>query len=94
LSARHPLVAVDDQVRLRLRGGDHDDRRPLAAGRQQAPMTFRLMHPKVLQTPLKLVKFQPHPLRSLRHSNLHQFSSGIERRDRRSVAASVLESAS
>jgi hypothetical protein len=85
LERRHPLVAVDDQVMLRLRGADHDDRRLLAAGRQrrqQAPMTFRPMHPKVLQTPLKLVKFQPHPLRSLRHSNLHQFSSGIARRDR------------
>jgi len=82
---RHPLVAVDDQVMLRLLGGDHHDRRLLAAGSQrcqQAPMTFRPMHPKVLQTPLKLVKFQPHPSPSLRHSNLHQLSSGIARRDR------------
>lgn len=85
LERRHPLVAVDDQVMLRLRGGHHHDRRLLAAGRQrrqQAPMTLRPMHPKVLQTPFKLVKFQPHPLRSLRHSNLHLFSSGIARRDR------------
>jgi hypothetical protein len=82
LKRRDPLVAVDDQVMLRLLGGDHYDRRLLAAGRQrrqQAPMTLRPMHPKVFQPPLKLVKFQTHPSRSLRHSNLPQFSSGIAR---------------
>ena len=83
LKRRHALVAVDDQIMLRLRGGDHDDRRLLTAGRQrrkQAPMTFRPMHPKVLQTPLKLVPFQPHALAPLRNSNLHQIPSGIARR--------------
>ena len=77
---RHPLVAVDDQVMLRLLGDDHHDRRLLAAGSQrcqQAPMTFRPMHPKVLQTPLKLVKFQPHPSPSLRHSNLTSCHLGL-----------------
>jgi hypothetical protein len=83
LERRHPLVAVDDQVMLRLLGGDHDDRHLLAAGRQrcqQAPMTLRPMHTKVLQTPLKLVPFQPHALGPLRNSNLHQIPSGIARR--------------
>lgn len=83
LERRDSLVAVDDQVMLRLLGRDHHDRRLLAAGRQrrqQAPMTFRPMHPKVLQTPLKLVPFQPHALGPLRNSNLHQIPSVIARR--------------
>jgi hypothetical protein len=75
-----PLVAVDHHVTVRLRGGDHHDRRLLAAGRQrrqQPPLTLRPMHPEVLQPPFKLVKFQPHPFRPLRNSNLHQVRSGI-----------------
>ena len=82
LQSRHSLVAVDDQVVLWLLAGDHDDRRLLTAGRQrrkQATMTFRPMHPKVLQTSLKLVPFQPHALGPLRNSNLHQIPSGIAR---------------
>ena len=79
---RHPLVAVDDDVMIRLLGGDHDDRRLLAAGRQrcqQAPITLRPTHPEVLQTKLKLAPFQPHRPGSLLHSNLHQRRSAIAR---------------
>jgi hypothetical protein len=56
----------------------------LTAGRQrrqQPPLTFRPMHPKVLKTPLKLMEFQPHPLHPLDNSNLHQVASGIARQD-------------
>jgi len=80
-----PLVAVDHQVVLSLLGLNHDDRRLLAAGRQrrqQTPMPFRPAHPKVLQTPLKLMEFQPHPLDYLDSSTLHQLRSGIARQDR------------
>jgi hypothetical protein len=80
-----PLIAVDHQVMLRLLGRDHHDRRLLAAGRQrrqQAPMTLRPAHPKVLKTPLKLVEFQPHDPHPLDSSTLHQLRSGIARQDR------------
>ena len=79
---RHPLIAVDDDVMIRLRGGDHDDRRLLSAGRQrcqQTPITLRPAHPKMLQTKLKLVPFQPHRAPSLLHSNLHQRRSAMAR---------------
>ena len=85
LERRHPLIAVDDQVMLRLLGGHHDDRRLLAAGRQrrqQTPMPLRPAHAKVLQTPLKLMKFQPHALHPLDSSTLQQLRSGIARQDR------------
>jgi hypothetical protein len=45
-------------------------------------MTFRPMHPKVLQTPLNLVKFQPHEPHPLDSSTLHQLRSGIAWLDR------------
>lgn len=63
LQRRYPLVAVDDHVMIRLRGGHHHDRRLLSAGRkrcQQAPIRLRPAHPKVLKTPLQLMEFQPH----------------------------------
>ncbi len=85
LQRGHPLVAVDDQVMLRLLGGHHDNRRLLTAGRQrrkQPPMALRPMHAKVLQASLKLVELQPHPPRSLDSSTLHQVRSGIARPDR------------
>jgi len=81
---RDALVAVDDQIMLRLLAGHHHDGRLLTAGRQrrqQPPLTFRPMHPKVLQAPLKLVQFQPHAPCSLDHSNLHQMESGIARQE-------------
>jgi len=80
LERRHPLVAVDDHVMIWLFGGDHHDRGLLSAGRQrsqQAPITLRPLRPKVLQTTLKLVPFQPHPARSLTHSSLHQNRSAF-----------------
>jgi hypothetical protein len=64
-------------------GGHHHDRRLLTAGRQrsqQAPITLRPPHPKVLQTALKLVPFQSHQARSLDHSSLHQNRSAFARR--------------
>ena len=83
LERRHPLVAVDDHVMIRLFGADHHDRGLLPAGRQrsqQAPITLRPLHPKVLQAALKLVPFQPHQARSLDHSSLHQNRSAFARR--------------
>ena len=83
LQRRHPLIAVDDHVMIGLIGGDHHDRRLLAAGRQrsqQAPITLRPLRPKVLQTTLKLVPFQPHQARFLHHSSLHQNRSAFARR--------------
>jgi hypothetical protein len=85
LERRDPLVAVDDQVTIRLLGCNHYDRRLLSAGRkrrQQPPLTLRPAHSKVLQTPLKLMKFQPHVRRPLDSSTLHQVSSGIARQHR------------
>jgi hypothetical protein len=85
LERHHPLIAVDQQILIRLLGRNHDDRRLLTAGRQrrqQSPMTFRTTHAKMLQAPLKLMEFQlhdPHPLDS---STLHQIASGIARQDR------------
>jgi hypothetical protein len=84
LERRDPLVAVDHQVTIRLLGGNHHDGRLLTAGRQrrqQPPLTLRPAHSKVLQTPLKLMKFQPHAPLPLYHSNLHQIASGIARPD-------------
>lgn len=82
LQCRHPLVAVDDHVTIRLFGGHYDDRRLLAAGRQrpqQTPIWVRPAHPKMLQSKFKLVPFQPHRPCTL-HSNLHRFGSAIARR--------------
>lgn len=41
------------------------------------PMPFWPAHAKVLKTPLKSMKFQPHPLRPLDNSNLQRVASGI-----------------
>ncbi len=58
------LVAVDNQVTLRLIGnGDHHDRRLLARGGQrgqQPPLPARLADPQMLQAPVELVKLQLH----------------------------------
>jgi len=75
-----PLIAVDQQIFIRLLGGNHDDRRLLTAGRQrrqQSPLSLRTAHAKVLETPLKLMKFQPHDTHPLDSSTLHQIRSGI-----------------
>ena len=85
LQRRDPLIAVDDQITIWLRGCDHHDRRLLTAGRkrrQQPPLPLRPAHPKVLQAPLKLVQFQPHLPHSLDRSTLHLAESGIARRHR------------
>jgi hypothetical protein len=82
LKGSDSLIAVDHQITINLFGCDHDDRRLLAARgqrSQQAPLALRTAHAKVLQTPLKLVKFQPHPWPLLRNSNLHPIPSGIAR---------------
>jgi hypothetical protein len=84
LQRGYPLIAVDNQIVLGLLGCYHDDRRLLTAGRQrrqQATMPLRTMHPKVLQTPLKLVEFQLHPCRPrIRYyPNMSQAGSGIAR---------------
>jgi hypothetical protein len=82
LQCRDPLIAVDDQITIRLLGRNHDDRRLLTAGRQrrqQPPLSLRPAHTKVLQAPLKLVEFQPHAPRSLDSSTLHPAASGIAR---------------
>jgi hypothetical protein len=84
LERREPLVAVDHQVAVRLLGWNHYDRRLLTAGRQrrqQPPMPLRPSHAKVLQTPFKLVEFQPHDTHPLDSSTLHQVATGIARRD-------------
>jgi len=83
LQSRYPLIAVDDQIVLRLLGRDHHDRRLLTAGRQrrqQPPPPLRPKRAKVLQAPLKLVEFQPHLPRSLDRSTLRPAASGIARR--------------
>jgi len=82
LECGDPLVAVDDQIMLRLLGSHHHDRRLLTAGRQrcqQPPMPFRPAHAKMLQTPLKLMEFQTHDTHPLDSSTLHQIRSGIAR---------------
>jgi len=85
LECSHPLITVDHQITISLFGCDHDDRRLLTARGQrgqQAPLTLRTAHVKVLQTPLKLMKFQPHSSPLLRPSNLHPIPSGIARQER------------
>ena len=85
LERRDPLVAVDHQVTIRLFTRNHYDRRLLTADRQrrqQTPMAFRPAHAQVFQTPLKLMKFQPHAPRPLDNSNLHQIQSRIAQQDR------------
>jgi hypothetical protein len=84
LERSDPLIAVDHQITVRLLGSNHNDRRLLAAGRQrrqQPPMPFRPAHTKVLKTPLKLMKLQPHGIHPLDNSTLHQIRSGIARQD-------------
>jgi hypothetical protein len=83
LERSDPLIAVDHQVTIRLLSRNHHDRRLLTAGcqrRKQPPMAFRPAHPKVLQTPLKLMEFQTHDTHPLDSSTLHQIRSGIARR--------------
>jgi hypothetical protein len=85
LKCRDPLIAVDQQIFIRLFGGNHDDRRLLTAGcqrRQQSPMPLRTTHAKVLETALKLMKFQTHETHPLDSSTLHQIRSGIARQVR------------
>lgn len=82
LECSDPLIAVDHQITIRLFACDHDDRGLLTARGQrgqQAPLTLRMAHAKVLQSTLKLMKFQPHCSPLLRHSNLHPIPSGIAR---------------
>jgi hypothetical protein len=89
---RNSLIAVDDQITIRLLGSYHDDRRLLTAGRQrrqQPPLPLWPAHTKVLQAPLKLVQFQPHAPRSLDSSTLHPAASGIARQ-RRVVSPDLL----
>jgi hypothetical protein len=84
LECRDPSIAVDQQIFIRLPGGNHDDRRLLTAGcqrRQQSPMPLRTAHAKVLKTPLKLMEFQTHDTHPLHSSTLHQIRSGIARQD-------------
>jgi len=86
LQRGHPLVAIDHQIAIGLLGGHHDDRRLLPAGRQrrqQTAMPLRPMHPQVLQSPFKLVKFQMRHCRPpIRHyTNIEQAESGIARHD-------------
>jgi hypothetical protein len=62
-------VAIDEQIPLGLIHGDNDDRRLLSTGRQRSQqplLPLRPVHTQVLQTPLKLVKFQLHDLPPLR----------------------------
>jgi hypothetical protein len=80
-----PPVAVDEQIALGLICRDDDDRRLLPTGRQrcqQPLLALRPMRAQVLQTPLKLVKFQLHRLRPRRRYlvNMQQAESGIARR--------------
>jgi hypothetical protein len=92
LERSDPLITVDHQVTVWLLGRNHNDRRLLTAGcqrRQQPPMAFRPAHEKVLQTPLKLVEFQPHARRSLDSSTLRLPASGIARQ-RRVVSPDLL----
>ena len=82
LQRTDPPVAVDEQIALRLIGGDDDDRRLLPAGRQrcqQTLLTLRPVHAQMLQSPLKLVEFQLHRLRPRRRYpvNMQQVGSGI-----------------
>jgi hypothetical protein len=81
-----PPVAVDEQIALGPICGDDDNRRLLPTGRQrrQQPMlAFRPVRAQVLQTPLKLVKFQLHRFRPrCRYPvNMQQAESGIAHRE-------------
>ena len=81
-----PPVAVDEQIALGLIRDDDVDRRLLPAGRQrcqQPLLAFRPVRAQVLQTPLKLVKFQLHGFRPRRRYpvNMQQAESGIARRE-------------
>ncbi len=70
LQRRHALVAVDDQVTVRLAGDrHHHDGRLLPAGRQrgqQPPLAGRRPHPQMLPAPIELVKLQLHDCLRLR----------------------------
>jgi hypothetical protein len=82
LQRPHSSVAVDKQIALGLIHGDHDDRRLLSTGRQRSQqplLALRPVHTQVLQTPLKLVKFQLHGLRPRRRYlvNMQQTESRI-----------------
>jgi hypothetical protein len=82
LERRDSLIAVDDEISVRLLGLNHHDRRLLTAGRQrcqQPPLSIRTTHAKVFKTMLKLVEFQTHHTHPLDSSTLHQVRSGIAR---------------
>jgi hypothetical protein len=86
LQSPDPPVAVDEQIALGLICGDDDDRRLLPTGRQrcqQPLLALRPMRTQVLQTPLKLVKFQLHGFRPRRRYpvNMQQAESGIAHRE-------------
>jgi hypothetical protein len=71
----HVVVAEYQDVRLGGSGGTNPARRFWT----RLPAALRPVHAQVLQPPLKLVEFQPHTLRPLDNSNLHQIASGIAR---------------
>jgi hypothetical protein len=64
LQRRDPLIAVDDDVAVRLAFSlyYHDGRLLAHFGqrRQQSPLPRRVVHSQVLPTPIELVKLQLH----------------------------------
>ena len=78
--ARETLVAVAEWRYDRLGGSGGTN--PAQRFWTRRPVALRPVHAQVLQPPLKLVEFQPHTLRPLDNSNLHQIASGIARQHR------------
>lgn len=64
LQRRHALVAVDDQITIRIAGDpDDDDRRLLprcGQRRQQSPLPIRMTHAQMFITAVELMKLQLH----------------------------------
>ena len=78
LQSRHPFVAVDDQIPIRVIGNRHDHNRRLLSrgcqGCQQPPLSFRIPNAQMLITAVELMKLQlhwPFPLRQSLSYRLH-----------------------
>jgi hypothetical protein len=65
-----------------IRSANHSHDQAVQATTPTTAETLRPMHAQVLQTPLKLMEFQPHSAHPLSNSTLHQIRSGSARQGR------------
>ena len=84
LERRDALVAVNDQVAVRLvcDGHDHDGRLLPRGGQrgQQTPLAHRMAYPEMLPAPVELVKLQSHGPRFGFRISMEQAGTGLLRR--------------